>query len=77
MAREQQKDSQLQDILAGSCPTSLVLQPFPVGQPPITLYCDMSTDHIRPFVPEIFRWEIQQFARTLAPRSKSVSENGS
>ncbi|GFQ98522.1 retrovirus-related Pol polyprotein from transposon opus [Trichonephila clavata] len=33
MAREQQKDSQLQDILAGSCPTSLVLQPFPVGQP--------------------------------------------
>ncbi|GFU69856.1 retrovirus-related Pol polyprotein from transposon 297 [Trichonephila clavipes] len=28
MAREQQKDSQLQDILAGSCPISLVLQPF-------------------------------------------------
>ncbi|GFS53877.1 transposon Ty3-I Gag-Pol polyprotein [Trichonephila inaurata madagascariensis] len=58
MAREQQKDSQLQDILAGSCPTSLVLQPFPVGQPPITLHCDVSTDHIRPFVPEIFRREI-------------------
>ncbi|GFY55001.1 integrase_H2C2 domain-containing protein [Trichonephila inaurata madagascariensis] len=58
MAREQQKDSQLQDILAGSCPSSLVLQPFPVGQPPITLHCDVSTDHIRPFVPVIFRWEI-------------------
>ncbi|GFR05717.1 hypothetical protein TNCT_728351 [Trichonephila clavata] len=39
MAREQQKDSQLQDILAGSCPTSLVLQPLPVGQPPLTLRC--------------------------------------
>ncbi|GFY54874.1 transposon Ty3-I Gag-Pol polyprotein [Trichonephila inaurata madagascariensis] len=54
MAREQQKDSKLQDILAGSSPTSLVLQPFPVGQSPITLHCDVSTDQIRPFVPEIF-----------------------
>ncbi|GFY40986.1 transposon Tf2-9 polyprotein [Trichonephila inaurata madagascariensis] len=58
MAREQQKDSQLQDILAGSCPTFLVLQPFPKGQPSIALHCDVSTDHIRPFVPEIFRREI-------------------
>ncbi|GFW23886.1 retrovirus-related Pol polyprotein from transposon 297 [Trichonephila clavipes] len=54
MAREQQKDSQLQDILAGACPTSLMLQPFPVGQPPITLHCDVSMVRIRPFVPEIF-----------------------
>ncbi|GFT77204.1 transposon Ty3-I Gag-Pol polyprotein, partial [Nephila pilipes] len=58
MAREQQKDSQLQDILAGSCPTSLVLQPLPVGQPPITLHCDVSMDRIRPFVPKMFRREI-------------------
>ncbi|GFY42998.1 transposon Ty3-I Gag-Pol polyprotein [Trichonephila inaurata madagascariensis] len=58
MAREQQKDSQLQDILASFCPISLVLQPFSVGQPPITLHCDVSMYHICPFVPEIFRWEI-------------------
>ncbi|GFS95877.1 transposon Ty3-I Gag-Pol polyprotein [Nephila pilipes] len=58
MAREQLKDSQLQDILAGSCPTSLVLQPLPVGQPPVTLHCDVSMDRIRPFVPEMFRREI-------------------
>ncbi|GFQ67850.1 transposon Ty3-I Gag-Pol polyprotein [Trichonephila clavata] len=58
MAREQLKDSQLQDILARSCPNSLVLQPLPVGQPPVTLYCDVSMDCIRPFVPEMFRWEI-------------------
>ncbi|GFS70352.1 transposon Ty3-I Gag-Pol polyprotein [Trichonephila clavipes] len=58
MAREQQKDPQLQDILSGACPTSLVLQPFPVGQPPITFHCDMSMGRIRPFVPEIFRREI-------------------
>ncbi|GFT07076.1 retrovirus-related Pol polyprotein from transposon 17.6 [Trichonephila clavipes] len=55
MDREQKKDSQLQDILAGACPTSQVLQPFPVGQPPITLHCDVSMDRIRPFVPEFFR----------------------
>ncbi|GFT38504.1 retrovirus-related Pol polyprotein from transposon 17.6 [Nephila pilipes] len=54
MAREQLKDSQLQDILAGSCPTSLVLQPLPVGQPPVTLHCDKSMDRIRLFVQELF-----------------------
>ncbi|GFX38969.1 retrovirus-related Pol polyprotein from transposon 17.6 [Trichonephila clavipes] len=58
MAREQQKNSQLQYILAGACPTSLVLQPFPVGQPPITFHCNVSMDRIRPFVPDIFRREI-------------------
>ncbi|GFR29444.1 transposon Ty3-I Gag-Pol polyprotein [Trichonephila clavata] len=58
MAREQLKDSQLQDILALSCPNSPVLQPLPVGQPPVTLYCDVSMDCIRPFGPEMFRWEI-------------------
>ncbi|GFW62266.1 hypothetical protein TNCV_4421531 [Trichonephila clavipes] len=52
MTRKQQKDSQLQDILAGACPPSLVLQP------PITLHCDVSMDRIRPFVQEIFRREI-------------------
>ncbi|GFU12416.1 transposon Ty3-I Gag-Pol polyprotein [Nephila pilipes] len=47
-----------EDILAGSCPTSLVLQPLPVGQPPVTLHCDVSMDRIRPFVPILFRQEI-------------------
>ncbi|GFR02634.1 transposon Ty3-I Gag-Pol polyprotein [Trichonephila clavata] len=54
MAKEQQNDSQLQNILAGSCPTSLLLQPLPVGQPPVTLHWEVSMDRIRPFVPEIF-----------------------
>ncbi|GFQ84454.1 hypothetical protein TNCT_543721 [Trichonephila clavata] len=55
MAKEQQKDSQIQDILPGSCPTSLVLQPLPVGQPQVTLHWDMQMDRIRPFVPKMFR----------------------
>ncbi|GFT63253.1 transposon Ty3-I Gag-Pol polyprotein [Nephila pilipes] len=66
MAREQLKDSQLQDILAGSCPTSLVLQPLPVGQPPVTLHCDVSMDRIRPFVPKMFRREIFNNLHTLS-----------
>ncbi|GFT48817.1 transposon Ty3-I Gag-Pol polyprotein [Nephila pilipes] len=66
MAREHLKDSQLQDILAGSCSTSLVLQPLPVGQPPVTLHCDVSMDRIRPFVPKMFRREIFNNLHTLS-----------
>ncbi|GFT01891.1 transposon Ty3-I Gag-Pol polyprotein [Nephila pilipes] len=58
MAEEQQKDSQLPDILAGSCSTSLILQSLPVGQPPVTLHCDVTMERIRPFVSEFFRREI-------------------
>ncbi|GFU29985.1 retrovirus-related Pol polyprotein from transposon 17.6 [Nephila pilipes] len=58
MAEEQQNDSQLQDILAGSCSSSLLLHPLPMGQAPVTLYCDVSTGRIRPFAPEFFRREI-------------------
>ncbi|GFS83641.1 transposon Ty3-I Gag-Pol polyprotein [Nephila pilipes] len=56
--RIEQQKSKLQDILAGSCTISLILQPLPVGQSPVTLHCDVSTDRIRPFVPEFFRREI-------------------
>ncbi|GFU35589.1 retrovirus-related Pol polyprotein from transposon 17.6 [Trichonephila clavipes] len=42
MAKEQQKDSQLQNILAVYHPTSLVLQPFPMKQLPVTLHYDES-----------------------------------
>ncbi|GFT91051.1 transposon Ty3-I Gag-Pol polyprotein [Nephila pilipes] len=66
MAEEQQKDSQLQDILADFCSTSLVLQPLPMGQSSITLHCDVSTDSIRPFVPEFFRREISNNLHALS-----------
>ncbi|GBL73846.1 Transposon Ty3-I Gag-Pol polyprotein [Araneus ventricosus] len=57
MAEEQQTDPELQDILSSNT-TSLVLQPLPVGEPPVTLHCDMSLGRIRPFVPENFRREV-------------------
>ncbi|GBM58800.1 hypothetical protein AVEN_179345-1 [Araneus ventricosus] len=41
MAEEQQTDPELQDILSSNT-TSLVLQPLPVGEPPVTLHRDVS-----------------------------------
>ncbi|GFU41217.1 transposon Ty3-I Gag-Pol polyprotein [Nephila pilipes] len=35
-----------------------------MGQPPVTLHCDVSTDRIRPFMPELLRQEIFDTART-------------
>ncbi|GBN92669.1 hypothetical protein AVEN_50945-1 [Araneus ventricosus] len=57
MAEEQQTDPELQDILSSNI-TSLVLQPLPLGEPPVTLHCDVSLGHIRPFVSENFRREV-------------------
>ncbi|GBN90653.1 Retrovirus-related Pol polyprotein from transposon 17.6 [Araneus ventricosus] len=57
MAEEQQTDPELQDILSSNT-TSLVLQPLPVGEPPVTLHYDVSLGRIRPFVPENFRREV-------------------
>ncbi|GBO05960.1 Retrovirus-related Pol polyprotein from transposon 17.6 [Araneus ventricosus] len=57
MAEEQQTDPELQDILSANT-TSLVLQPLPVGEPPVTLHCDVSLGRIGPFVPQNFRREV-------------------
>ncbi|GBL88484.1 hypothetical protein AVEN_218366-1 [Araneus ventricosus] len=54
MAEEQQTDPELQDSLSSST-TLLVLQSLPVGEPPVTLHCDVSLGRIRPFVRENFR----------------------
>ncbi|GBM99651.1 hypothetical protein AVEN_257768-1 [Araneus ventricosus] len=56
MDEEQQTDPELQDNLSSNT-TSLVLQHLPVGEPLVTLHCDVSLGPIRPFVPEIFRCE--------------------
>ncbi|GBN44508.1 Retrovirus-related Pol polyprotein from transposon 412 [Araneus ventricosus] len=56
MAEEQQTNPELQDILSSNT-TSLVLQPLPVGEPSVTLHCNVSLGRIRPFVPENFRRE--------------------
>ncbi|GBN39848.1 Retrovirus-related Pol polyprotein from transposon 297 [Araneus ventricosus] len=41
MAEERQTDHELKDILSSNT-TSLVPQPLPVGEPPVTLHCDVS-----------------------------------
>ncbi|GFS43327.1 integrase catalytic domain-containing protein [Nephila pilipes] len=74
MAEEQQKDFQLQNILAGSCSTFLVLQLIPMGQPSVTLYYDVSKDRICPFVPKFFRREIFNNLHTLSHPEIRVSQ---
>ncbi|GFU07718.1 hypothetical protein NPIL_350811 [Nephila pilipes] len=69
MVEEQQKKKGFpitRDILAGSCSTSLVLQPLPKGQPPVTLHCDVSTNRIRPFVPDFFQLKAAIMAHVSA-----------
>ncbi|GBM83785.1 Transposon Tf2-9 polyprotein [Araneus ventricosus] len=57
MAEEQQTDPELQDILSSNT-TSLVFQPLPVGEPPVTLHCDVSLGRLRPFFLVNFRREV-------------------
>lgn len=66
MAEDQKSDAELQGILDATMPSSLVLQALPVGQPPVTLHCDISSGRIRPFVPESFRREIFNSLHSLS-----------
>ncbi|GIY48498.1 reverse transcriptase [Caerostris darwini] len=55
MVNNQKCDKELSDILAHRDKSSLVLQYFPMGDPTIELYCDIASNRIRPFVPEVYR----------------------
>ncbi|GIY34092.1 reverse transcriptase [Caerostris extrusa] len=55
MANNQMSDKELSEILAHPDKSSLVLQPFPMGDRAIELYCDVASNRIRPFVTEMDR----------------------
>ncbi|GIY86501.1 reverse transcriptase [Caerostris extrusa] len=55
MANNQNSDKELSEILAHPDKSPLVLQPFPMGDPAIELHCDVASNRIRPFVPEVDR----------------------
>ncbi|GIY74289.1 hypothetical protein CEXT_131841 [Caerostris extrusa] len=55
MATNQKSDKELSEILVYPDKSSLVLQPFPMGDHAIELYCDATSNRIRPFVPEVDR----------------------
>ncbi|GIX68522.1 uncharacterized protein CDAR_515171 [Caerostris darwini] len=58
MANSQNSDKELSEILAHPDKSSLVLQPFPMGDHAIELYCDVASNRIRPFVPEVDRKKV-------------------
>ncbi|KAG8196266.1 hypothetical protein JTE90_023821 [Oedothorax gibbosus] len=58
MASEQAADMELKKLLEDPNKSSLVLKSLPIGQPPVSLYCDISTGNIRPFVLDTLRLEV-------------------
>nr|XP_015911934.1 uncharacterized protein LOC107442797 [Parasteatoda tepidariorum] len=58
MANNQKGNQELAEILAQTGNSSLVLQPFIIGDLGVELFCDVSTKRIRPFVPEVDRKNI-------------------
>lgn len=58
IANHQKTDKELAEILSQPDTSSLVLQPLPMGDPAVELYCDVSTNRIRPFVPVVDRRKI-------------------
>ncbi|GIX84936.1 reverse transcriptase [Caerostris extrusa] len=53
MANNQKSDKELSEILAHPDKSSLVLQPFPMDDYAIELYCDVAFNRIPTFVPEV------------------------
>ncbi|GIY38634.1 reverse transcriptase [Caerostris darwini] len=55
IANNQKSDKELSEIVAHPDKSFLVLQPFPMGDHAIELYCDVASNRIRQFVPEVDR----------------------
>ncbi|XP_035226206.1 uncharacterized protein LOC118198593 [Stegodyphus dumicola] len=71
LAKEQENDAELQNILSGNATTSLVLRPLPIGQPPVILHCYISSGRIRPFVPQSFRRAVFSNLHSFSHRVKA------
>lgn len=70
LAREQEKDLELQDVLKNNN-TSLTLRRLKIDDN--TIFCDTSTGNIRPFVPQSLRFLVFHHFHSLAHSSGRVS----
>lgn len=74
LAAAQQTDTELQQLLNVSSTTGLKLQKLTLAGTTTPLYCDCSTENIRPFVPQTFRRRIFDLVHGLShPGSHSTS----
>ena len=64
LAEEQQRDEELQDILAGK--TSLKLRPFTLTGSTHQLYCELTDEAIKPYIPRSLRKKIFDSVHGLA-----------
>lgn len=55
LAKSQETDMELQSFLRNEQQTSLSLKPFAIFPNKKSVYCDVSTENVRPFIPEDFR----------------------
>lgn len=73
IAAEQQKDEELPHILEGR--TSLYLQPFNLTGSNRTLYCEVSQDSVRPYIPKALRKKLFDAVHGLAHISARATRN--
>lgn len=72
IAKAQEKDDELQDILKGN--SSLKLQKLHINED-TSLYCDVATGHIRPYIPSTLRRRVFNSVNVLShPSGRSTSQ---
>lgn len=66
LASCQETDLELQSFLGNEQHTSLILKPFEINTNSKPVYCDVSTEKVRPFVPKNFRRSIFECIHNLS-----------
>lgn len=76
LADDQQSDDELQSLIrSGTDNFSLKLTTFVIPGSKKTIYCDVSTEHVRPFVTKPFRYKLIEQIHNLAhPSRKATSK---
>lgn len=68
LAQEQQADEELKELLKAGT-RSLQLKKLRLDNSDITVYCDISKEHVRPYVPKMLRKRIFDVTHGAAPPS--------
>ena len=72
LAQAQQNDEELQQYLS-STTTGLQLEKFPLPNSDLELWCDVSSEHPRPFVPKKFRKKIWETLHSISHSGMNAS----
>lgn len=73
LAEAQSSDDELRNLLQSN--TSLILRPLRVDNSDITIFCDVSNDNTRPYIPKILRKRVFDVAHGLSHPSGRITKN--